>query len=155
MARRFSLVTLLFTALFTSLLIVPPAQAAPSASTTYEQKVLRIINEKRAARGLVKLKPAPCLTNYAHDYARKLDRRNSFVHSDLGRLLRKCNLSYAAENLARVPRSYTPRQTVNLWMNSPGHRANILKKRARLSGLAVVWDRSRNAWVLVHNFGQR
>ena len=43
------------------------------------------------------------------------------------------NLAWGTERLA------TPRETVVAWMNSPGHRANILKRRFREIGIGVVF----------------
>ena len=43
------------------------------------------------------------------------------------------NLAWGTEDLA------TPRKTVVAWMNSPGHRANILKRRFREIGIGIVF----------------
>nr|WP_306821499.1 CAP domain-containing protein [Metabacillus litoralis] len=42
----------------------------------------------------------------------------------------------AAENLAAGQR--TPKEVVNAWMNSQGHRANILKKEVSEIGVGYV-----------------
>ena len=34
----------------------------------------------------------------------------------------------------------TPREIVNAWMKSPGHRANILQRRFREIGIGVVFE---------------
>lgn len=48
----------------------------------------------------------------------------------------KISFQTAAENLAAGQR--TPKEVVNAWMNSPGHRANILKKEVSEIGVGYV-----------------
>ena len=88
------------------------------------------------------------------DWAAWLDANNKFEHADMGRLMNRCSLAYASENLAGWTGSYAPRGIVDLWMKSDGHRRNILSKRARLVGVTVFYDRSREQFFAVMEFGR-
>ena len=63
------------------------------------------------------------------------------------------NLAWGTERLS------TPQQTVINWMNSPGHRANILKRRFREIGIGVVFhapsSSNRVAATYTTTFGYR
>lgn len=69
------------------------------------------------------------------------------------------NLAWASANIA------TPTKMVKLWMNSPGHRKNILTKGFRDQAVAAVWSEGNvgGAYaesggpfvVFVNQFGQR
>jgi uncharacterized protein YkwD len=58
-------------------------------------------------------------------------RNESLVHS---------RITYGAENIARA--NVTPKEILRLWMNSPGHRRNILDKRYTKIGAAVYKSKS-------------
>ena len=52
-------------------------------------------------------------------------------------MLRRCDQGWAGENLVRGT-LLTPSMTVDAWLASPSHREILMKKRARLAGVAVV-----------------
>jgi uncharacterized protein YkwD len=118
----------------------------------YNQRILELVNRKRARHGLRSVKFASCANRRAAQWSATLTREDRFEHSDLYKLLEKCNANYASENLAMIYDGARPRELVRLWMNSPGHRANILSPKARFSGVSVRWDPNRAAWVAVQNF---
>lgn len=102
-----------------------PAVEAP----TWEEEVLRLVNVERAKNGL------PALTYcYAAQPAadvRAVEIATVFDHtrpdgSTCFTALDQAGITYftAGENIASGHRS--PAQVVDAWMNSPGHRANIL-----------------------------
>ncbi len=63
------------------------------------------------------------------------NRNHMLPHQDLGRVMRRCNLRTAGENIAAG--HPTGRAVVRGWMDSEGHRANILNRRYRLLGMAM------------------
>ena len=110
---------------------VKPSEAASSAefNTAYEAEVLRLVNIERSKKGLSPLAQDSGATNVAHLRAKEIVK--SFSHTrpdgsscftaakDLGVAYRT-----AGENIAY---GYsTPEQVVSGWMNSEGHRKNIL-----------------------------
>lgn len=148
-------------AVLVSPVAVPQAQAAAwegtsaSAMNTYANRLVAQVNKRRANHGLPALKLATCVDNFSASWASWLDTNNAFEHSDMGRLMRRCHLSYASENLAGWSGSYSPSGIVTLWMHSDGHRQNVLSRKARKVGVTVFWDRSRRQFFAVMDFGRR
>ena len=65
------------------------------------------------------------------DFVDRIVRARYVRMSDPGWLLGE-NLAWGAGRLA------SPREIVRAWMASPGHRANVLRRRFRDVGIAVV-----------------
>ena len=142
-----SLLAVLLSLVF-AFLAVGPAAAAPS--DTYEADAIRYTNAERTKRGLVALKVQNCLDTYAERLAAALAREQRLRHSDLGVILRACKLRTVGENVAA---GYPNGKAVTQgWMNSSGHRANILNRSFRLIGLGAVQD-SRGRWWVAQTFG--
>jgi uncharacterized protein YkwD len=106
---------------------------------------LCLVNVERAKRGRKKLLPSPRLQRAALGHSVDMLRRKYFEHEKvpggprLVARLRKAgyrgftyaeNIGYGSTN--------TPTLQVLAWMNSPGHRANILHPRLRFAGVGVV-----------------
>lgn len=142
-------------------LVVPlsaPAEAAPWSSTkaskAYGKAAEKATNKHRVAKGLKKLKGDSCLAKWAAKHAKRLAREGSGIwHQDINKVLRDCDLSMVGENVAAGYPS--GKAVVNQgWMNSPGHRANILT--ARYTRSEVVARRSADGtWYAVQLFGRR
>lgn len=129
----------------------PPPPAAPTSATTasahrvdrYEQQVIDLTNAERTSRGCRPLVADPALTAAAQEHAENMARRGFFDHVDpsgTGPSDRVEDAGYnwqaVAENIAAGPR--TPADVVAGWMNSPGHRANILDCDLDEIGVAYV-----------------
>lgn len=109
-----------------------------------------LINRERARHGLRRLRPALSLRAAATGYARHMAREDFFAHVSpggstmLGRIRRTAYLDGArswsvGENLAWGAGSRaTPRQIVRVWMDSPPHRANILRADFRHLGIGLA-----------------
>jgi uncharacterized protein YkwD len=136
-----------------------------------EQSVLCLVNAERARRGLARLRANPRLGRAATAHSRDMVGRDYFDHVSLGgstvtdRIRRSGYLSGArsyalGENLAwGTGRLATPHQIVRSWMNSPGHRRNILTPRFREIGIGVVLgapgQSGRSGATYTTKFGQR
>lgn len=125
-----------------------------SAMEDYAQRLVANVNKRRANHGLPALRLRTCVDGFSSDWAHWLDTNDKLQHADMGRLMNRCSLAYASENLAGWTGSYAPRGIVDLWMKSDGHRQNILSKRARLVGVTVFYDRSREQFFAVMEFGR-
>lgn len=107
---------------------VPPLLAQPDPM----QQVIELTNQIRMTNGLSPLKRNDNLQQAAVFIVEDNASRNTLSHTDgLGRSMGQrfiafgYNYSIAAENLAA---GYTsPNTVINGWMNSDGHRANILR----------------------------
>jgi uncharacterized protein YkwD len=106
------------------------ASAAPaeSAPTVMEKRLIAKINETRAAHGLRKLRVGPVLQRGAHAWSRHLMRADSFHHSSTlaagtGEILAWGTCAW-----------FTPLRAVRMWLNSPSHRALLLRPGFRYVG---------------------
>ncbi len=121
----------------------------------FAERVLVLVNRRRQHHHLRAVHLNSCVYGFSEDWARNLARRNAFEHSNLDRLLSRCDAPYASENIARIPAGITPRALVRLWMRSPEHRHNILSKRPTATGVGVRWDADEGVWLAVQNFARK
>ena len=112
--------------------------ARPEASKTYEEQIVALVNAERAKAGLPALKTNATLQSAA--LARAKETVQSFSHTrpngtSCFTILKEYGIRYryAGENIAYGQRS--PEEVVNAWMNSEGHRANILNKNFTTIGI--------------------
>ncbi|QZY28421.1 CAP domain-containing protein [Nocardioides coralli] len=120
-------------ALFVTLVPAVPAQA--QSVENYQKQARSVTNAKRVQHDRVKLRKNKCLQRFARNHAKRMANQERMFHQDLGPVMRQCDLTSAGENVAYGFR--TGRSVVNAWMNSSGHRRNILRPRFRLMGLAM------------------
>jgi uncharacterized protein YkwD/uncharacterized membrane protein required for colicin V production len=130
---------------------VTTAQAAPEL----EARMLVMVNAERARRGLKPLRADPELTAVARAHSRDMFARAYFSHvspegDDLSNRLRQARLGYlaAGENLALAPTLSGAHQGL---MNSPGHRANILRPHYGRVGIGVL-DGGIHGLMVTQNF---
>ena len=98
------------------------------------------INKSRDAKGLRKIwNFDACTDQLAERWGERIARTGRFEHRDQGEVIRKCNNSWAGETLVRGT-GLTPEVMVDLWLDSPGHRAILLNPRARRAGVAITED---------------
>ncbi len=130
------------------------AVESPAASFgSYEQQVVDLVNKERAAVRLPALKVNSQLSAVAEKKAEDLRDKNYFDHQSptYGSpfdMMKQFGITYTAagENIARGQK--TPKEVMNGWMNSPGHRANILNSSFTEIGVGYVTDsRGTTYWV--------
>jgi uncharacterized protein YkwD len=125
----------------------------PSPSSGYENTLLREINEVRRQHNLEALRVSKALTEAADFHSRAMAARGFFAHesADGSSFWKRVERFYpsrgfrywsAGENLAYGSPTISPGWTVQAWMNSPGHRANLLSGTWQEVGLAAVHDDS-------------
>lgn len=127
------------------------ASAAYDSSTTesYALKVFELVNRERAANGLSALKMSDTLCNAANVRAQEIQTVFSHTRPNGTTCFTAiteagAKYSYAAENIAYGQR--TPEEVMNGWMNSSGHRANILSKNAEYIGIGVKYKNGTYYW---------
>ncbi len=126
-----------------------PAQAEETKEqasyqlSQYEQQVVDLTNQERAKQGLPALKVDLALSKVAREKSLDMQKNNYFSHTSptYGSpfdMMKKFGISYraAGENIAKGQR--TPQEVVNAWMNSSGHRQNILSKNFTHIGVGYV-----------------
>lgn len=98
------------------------------------------INKARAANGLRKIwNFDACTDRLAERWGARIARTGVLEHRNQKAVIRKCNNSWAGETLVRGA-GLTPKAMVDLWLDSPGHRAILLSHRARRAGVAITED---------------
>jgi uncharacterized protein YkwD len=108
----------------------PRAPEKSSPGNSFENEVIRLVNGIRRRAGLSALQPVGGLMDSALNHTRWMARTRRLKHTTAN----------VAENIA-VGQS-TPSQVVNSWMNSSGHRKNILNPNYKITGVAAVADAS-------------
>ncbi|MCD5324825.1 MULTISPECIES: SafA/ExsA family spore coat assembly protein [Pontibacillus] len=108
-----------------------------------EQEVIRLTNKERAKQGLPALKSDWQLSRVARYKSRDMRDQGYFAHNSPTygspfEMMKSFNISYrkAAENIAAGQR--TPQEVVQAWMDSPGHRKNILDKDLTYIGVGYA-----------------
>lgn len=110
-----------------------------------EQEVIRLVNKERAEAGLPALKYDWELARVAKYKSRDMNNVGYFSHNSPTygspfTMMKDFGISYksAGENIARGQAS--AEVVVNAWMNSPGHRENILNEDFTHIGVGYVND---------------
>lgn len=134
--------------------VTPPPAPAPAPQPTVsesviEQATIDLINQQRSLNGLAPLKLNSKLVQAAQIHARDMAQFGIMEHdipqATLPTLISRLNYvgynyAFAGENIAF---NYADAPSVvNGWMNSPGHRANILNVNFTEVGAGVALDSS-------------
>lgn len=126
-----------------------PTQSVSNSITAYENEVLNLVNIERQKAGLSALKMDEALRSVAKKKSEDMRINKYFSHTSptYGSpfdMMKKFGINYtmAGENIAMGQR--TPQEVVTAWMNSSGHRANILK--AEYTHIGVGYDANGNYW---------
>lgn len=116
--------------------------------------VLTAVNQERAAQGLSQLTWHNGAAQTAYDHSADMDDRNFFDHTNpdgqsVGDRLTADGIGYTAagENIAMGYQ--TVASVMEGWMNSPGHRANILRENFTHLGVGVHLDDGGPWWTQV------
>ncbi|MDF2653222.1 MAG: hypothetical protein K0Q73_9027 [Paenibacillus sp.] len=117
-----------------------PVTSAPSQST-FASQVVNLVNQERSKAGLRPLTSNSALTAMALDKAKDLYNNGYFDHTSptYGSpfdMMSKYGIrySFAGENIAKGQQ--TPEAVMKAWMNSTGHRQNILSPNFTQIGVA-------------------
>lgn len=112
---------------------VTGAGAANHAST--ESDFVQLMNEERVERGLGRLSVSADLRQYARDHSAVMDDEDNLHHSSDLRTL--TNWQMLGEN---VGRGGSVQALHDAFMDSPGHRDNVLRENFSQVGVGVVID---------------
>ncbi|UQD52413.1 sporulation protein [Bacillus methanolicus] len=114
-----------------------------SQVSAYEQKVVELTNKERAKYGLPALKLDVQLSKVAREKSRDMQAKGYFSHysptyGSPFDMMKQFGITYrsAGENIAMGQRS--PEEVVQAWMNSDGHRRNILNSSFTHIGVGYV-----------------
>ncbi|MFD1170982.1 CAP domain-containing protein [Oceanobacillus picturae] len=124
-------------------------QNQSSELSQFEQEVVELTNQERAKQGLSPLKIDTELSKVAREKSSDMASNGYFAHNSPSYgspfdMMKQFGISYstAGENIAKGQR--TPEEVVNAWMNSEGHRANIMN--ANFTHIGVGYVEQGNHW---------
>ena len=125
------------------------------AVSAYAAEVADLVNQERAENGLNALSYDGALGKLAQMKAEDMAENNYFSHQSptygsAFDMMKEYGVSYrsAGENIARGQK--TPSSVMDSWMNSSGHRANILSSSYSSIGVGyAVADDGRAYWVQI------
>ena len=126
----------------------PTTNVSDSFMAKVEQLIFQRVNEERAKAGLSTLTYNTTMEKYARYKSQDMGDKGYFAHEDLqGNLItvkmQNEGVSYKAwgENIAYIggvsDENALATQFMDNWMNSPGHRANILSNNFSSIGVGV------------------
>lgn len=142
----------------------PTAQqsSTPVSNSSYAQQVVSLVNAERSKSNLNPLTLNTTLQSSAQNYASQMAIQNFFSHTAPNgetfqqRIVKAgyTNYRWIAENIAAG--QSTPQEAMRGWMNSTGHRNNILNPNAKEIGIGYTSTSSsiyRHYWV--QHFGAK
>ena len=128
--------------------LVSAARAARPADAirAIEESIFESVNRERVARKLPALHWNNQLAAEARRHSEEMDRKRYFSHNDpqrgnLGRRLDAAGIDYSAcgENLYAQPRPHNAAPAaLKAWLNSRGHRSNLLNAAYRETAIGVA-----------------
>lgn len=114
----------------------------------FKQILLNLHNEIRKNKNIKELKIDEKLCEYAQKHTELMARKNRLIHSSMNDLMNVNSESkMVAENIAWG--QSTEKEVVGDWMNSFGHRSNMLGKNYSKVGFGMNNDKGRVYWCTV------
>lgn len=128
-----------------------PEQKPSTDFSSYQQQVLDLVNAERAKRGISALTLDSSLSSVATKKSQDMVDKNFFDHTSptYGSpfdMMKQFGISYrsAGENIAKGQK--TPQEVVAAWMNSEGHRKNILNPNFTNLGVGIAKDSNKTTY---------
>jgi len=126
------------------------AETTGATESTQARDILNLVNQERKKQGLNPLVLSDKLTSIANTKAQDMANKHYFSHNSPTygspfEMLQHFGVNYtsAGENIAAGQK--TAREVMDAWLNSSGHRANILN--ANYTQLGVGYEQSGSHWV--------
>jgi uncharacterized protein YkwD len=146
---RCTLLILLVAVGCSSTTVKPPVTSPVPTSKSPQEAVVYLVNKERERARLSALGTLRTLDKAAQDYSQQMESAGQLSHNLGGGFQQRVNswnvmYTAAGENIAE---GYsTPELVVAGWMNSPGHRANILNRGYNVTGVGVSATRGQRWW---------
>lgn len=134
----------------------PDSEDSTQQEHAYVRRIAELVNEERAKAGLSPLTLQKNISAAAQ--VRAVETETSFSHTrpngtNFSTALKEAGVSYrgSGENIAWGQK--TPEQVMQGWMNSPGHRANILNAKYTSIGVGYYQNtRGVNYWTQLFTY---
>jgi len=123
-------------------------------NNAYETRILELVNVERRKAGLGTVAPSGCANRFAKEWSEHMLATATFEHRDQQQVLTGCPqsglfLSTVGENIAYG--NISADQMMTMWMNSTGHRENILKPAFTHLGVGTATSSGGRVYG-THNF---
>ena len=135
----------------TTTVTTTPSQNTQFTANAMELEVIRLVNEERKKEGLAPFTHSPELSKVARAKSQDMADKNYFSHTsptygDPFTMMKSFGIKYrtAGENIAKG--YYSAESVVKGWMNSSGHRANILNPSFNKIGVGYVNANGTTYW---------
>lgn len=120
-----------------------PINVSKEENNTVAQEIVSLVNKERTIAGLAPIALDAELTKVAQLKSQDMQSKNYFSHTSPTygspfEMMKQFGISYksAGENIAMG--QTTAKQVMDAWMNSEGHRANILDSKFTHIGVGYV-----------------
>ena len=122
------------------LLSAPPAFAEDPSP---EDRLFFLINAERAKAGVAPLARSSKLDALAGEWAARMAARNSQFHRELTKsLLNDNGWKNLSENIYGPVADGSPKAILQAWLDSDGHRENLLRESSTLGGVGIARTQS-------------
>jgi uncharacterized protein YkwD len=125
--------------------------ARPPANASFEDQVLALVNQERGKAGCQPVTPDSRLVTAARAHSQDMATNNYFAHNtpsgvDPGTRITNAGYHWSAwgENIAAGQPD--PASVMHAWMNSDGHRKNILTCDFRNLGVGLAYNGERRPY---------
>ena len=128
----------------------PPVEETPPITVTNEgSQVFQLVNQRRKENGLAELTYRNDIQDATNIRANEIISTISHTRPDGSSCFRAVTVNYYAigENIASGQKN--AEEVMNAWMNSPGHRANILSAQFTGMAVGVVQYQGVSYWVQI------
>lgn len=131
----------------------PAPAPASSGMNAYASRLLTLTNQARAQAGLGPVKASGCAQPVANRWASQMSAEQRMYHQDMNNIGNACSgWRSVGENVAYG--NVSADAMFQMWMNSSGHRDNILRAGFTAVGIGAVQDAS-GVWWAVQDFVQQ
>ena len=122
-----------------------PEQKPSTDFSSYQQQVLDLVNAERTKRGISALTLDSNLSSVATKKSQDMVNKNYFDHTSptYGSpfdMMKQFGISYRTAGVNIAKGQKTPQEVVTAWMNSEGHRKNILNPNFTNLGVGIAKD---------------
>ena len=142
MTRHSFLVTAFLVSLSTIYHLPSPA-AWGADNPSPEDRLFSLINQERAKAGVPTLTRNAKLDALAGEWAARMAEKNSQFHRELTKsLLNDHGWKNLSENIYGPVSGGSPRAILQAWLDSDGHRENLLRESSTLGGVGIAKTKS-------------
>ena len=127
----------------------PPSEE-PSITPSVESEIHRLVNEERTKAGLQPLHWSEQLAEIAEQHSTDMRDKNYFSHGNFVERIRTVCGGVAGENIFYgfgTDPTAIAKSAVSAWMNSSGHRANILASVYHSEGVGIAISENNKVYV--------